>query len=278
MRYTPDYNPRYVPSPSSTNIIVMPDLTPPRIAPVVPYTSPSTVTRVQQPSAPLNPAILLLVFGAIGVVGIAAILAFGGWDDFVKPWLDNQKAKFQKLTIVRQRVALLASAKDIQSDLIRMAERGDTDSSNGLAKILQETTLALLRHPDKVVYAWSDENKVSPDKAESLFNQFSIEERSKSSEEVLTNVSGQVSKSNFTTKDKVKDNEFILVSVLVATNGGLNLKPSDSVENLRENLVTLGSVSPDDLVALEVIWQPEGEYDVLTKEELLSLYPDLNIV
>jgi len=268
----PSYNP---PSRSSTNIIVVPDLTP-NVAPVIPYSSPSQVTAVSQ--QPPNPAFFFALLASFGVAAIAVILLCGGWEDFVGPWLNTRKEKFKKLTVVRQRVALLASAKDIQSDLIRMAERGNTGSSHGLARILQETTLALLRHPDKVVYAWSDKNRVSLDNAENLFNQFSMEERSRASEETLTNVNGRVFESKVKSRKKTQENEYILVNVLVVTNENLDLKPSDSQENLKSNLVALGSISAEDLVALEIIWQPEGEYDVLSKEELLSLYPDLNIL
>jgi len=269
----PSYNP---PSRSSTNIIIVPDLTP-NVAPVIPYSSPSQVTAVSQ--QPANPAFFFTLLISMGVFAIAVILLCGGWEDFVGPWLNTQKEKLKKLTVVRQRVALLASAKDIQSDLIRMAERGNTGSSYGLAKILQETTLALLRHPDKVVYAWSDSHTVSPGGAESLFNKFSMEDRSRASDETLSNVDGRLlSKSKEKAHEKTQDNEYILVNVLVATNENLNLKPSDSQENLKSNLLALGSISAEDLVALEIIWQPEDEYDVLSKEELLTLYPDLNIL
>lgn len=37
----------------------------------------------------------------------------------------------------------------------------------------------------------------------------------------------------------------------------------------------LGSVPSADLLALEVIWQPEGEGEVLSTEELLTAYPQL---
>jgi uncharacterized membrane protein len=105
-----------------------------------------------------------------------------------------------------------------------------------------------------------------------------MEERSKASEEVLTNVSGNISERKVESRRDVKENEYILVSMLVASNRKLDLKLSDSHESLNANLVTLGSVSPEDLVALEVIWQPEDEFDVLSKDELLSLYPDLNVL
>ena len=268
----PNYN---SPSQPSTNIIVVPDLTP-NVAPVIPYSSPSQVTAVS--AQPANPAFFLTLLVSIGVLAIVAFLLFGGWEDFVDPWLSTQKEKFKKLTVVRQRVALLASAKDIQTDLIRMAERGNTASSRGLVRILQETTLALLRHPDKVVYAWSDSHTVSPGGAESLFNQFSMEDRSRASEETLSNVDGRVFESKTKSLKKTQENEYILVNILVATDQNLDLKQSDSQENLKSNLVALGSISHEELVALEIIWQPEDAHDVLSKGELLTLYPDLNIL
>ena len=37
----------------------------------------------------------------------------------------------------------------------------------------------------------------------------------------------------------------------------------------------LGSTASSELMALEVIWQPEGRGDVLSVEELLTAYPNL---
>ena len=46
-------------------------------------------------------------------------------------------------------------------------------------------------------------------------------------------------------------------------------------DNLRDSLQRLGAVGADDLLALEVIWQPEGAGEVLSSEELITAYPDL---
>jgi len=40
-------------------------------------------------------------------------------------------------------------------------------------------------------------------------------------------------------------------------------------------LQQLGAVGSEELLALEVIWQPEGAGDVLSTEELLTAYPQL---
>ena len=253
----------------------MPDMTP-NVYPIAPPLYSSQVAPV--PQTPVSPAFFFVLLAVLGAGGLAIFLLAGGWDDFVSPWVSTQRDKLRKTTVVRQRVALLASAKDLQTDLIRLARRGDTDSAEGLSKILQETSLALLRHPDKVVYAWSSTEQVASGEAESRFDQLSMEKRSKASEEVLTNVGGSISERKVKPQRDVTENEYILVSVLVASDRKLGLKLSDSHESLNANLVTLGSVSPEDLVALEVIWQPEDEFDVLSKDELLSLYPDLNVL
>ncbi|MEB3321991.1 MAG: DUF1517 domain-containing protein, partial [Synechococcaceae cyanobacterium] len=65
------------------------------------------------------------------------------------------------------------------------------------------------------------------------------------------------------------------VTLLVASRRRLGVKGADTAEDLRETLQRLGSVAAEDLLALEVIWQPEGAGEVLTTEELLTAYPEL---
>jgi len=61
----------------------------------------------------------------------------------------------------------------------------------------------------------------------------------------------------------------------VASRNRLNLKGATSAEHLRQSLQILGGVGSEDLLAIEVIWQPEGAGEVLSTEELLTAYPDL---
>jgi uncharacterized membrane protein len=61
----------------------------------------------------------------------------------------------------------------------------------------------------------------------------------------------------------------------VASRGRVSLKPVSGSEELREALRILGSVPSDQLLALEVIWQPEGAGEVLSTDELITAYPDL---
>jgi uncharacterized membrane protein len=44
---------------------------------------------------------------------------------------------------------------------------------------------------------------------------------------------------------------------------------------LRQSLQQLVAVGVDELIALEVIWQPEGVGEVLSTDALIRAYPDL---
>ena len=180
------------------------------------------------------------------------------------------------VAIAQMQVGLLASARDLQDDLRGLAASADTSSNAGLQRVLQDTTLALLRHPDLWVYANTEVGQVPFAAAESTFNRLSMTERSKLSREVTSNVGGQ----KLEDRPGVAGNadaasDYIAVTLLVASRSRLNLKPLKSDEDLREALRLLGSVSSTDLLALEVIWQPEGVGEVLSTEELLTAYPNL---
>jgi uncharacterized membrane protein len=180
------------------------------------------------------------------------------------------------VTISQVQVGLLATARDLQTDLRRLAGSSDTSRSAGLQLLLQETTLALLRHPDLWVYANGEVGQVPFASAEATFNRLSMAERSKLQREVTSNVGGQrYSDANVAAGDSDASSDFIAVTLLVASRNRINFKGASSADQLRESLQQLGAVGADNLLAIEVIWQPEGAGEVLSTEELLTAYPQL---
>jgi uncharacterized membrane protein len=182
------------------------------------------------------------------------------------------------VSIAQVQVGLLASARDLQSDLRRLAASADTTSTTGLQSVLQETTLALLRHPDLWVYANAEVGEVPFVSAESAFNRLSMQERSKLLGEITVNVSGRTTSSTPSevaagSSDATSD--YIAVTLLVASRRRLSIRGAATAEQLRTTLQQLGAVGSDDLLALEVIWQPEGAGEVLSSEELITAYPQL---
>tara|TARA_Y100001968_G_scaffold118641_1_gene108095 strand:+ start:518 stop:1468 length:951 start_codon:yes stop_codon:yes gene_type:complete len=182
------------------------------------------------------------------------------------------------VSIVQIQIGLLSSAKELQEDLRNLAKSSDTSTQIGLQKILQETTLSLLRQPNLWVYANAETGEVPFHTAESTFNRISITERSKLKAELTTNVSG--SKDNLTQNDTQageasQSNEFIAATLLIASRKKLNFNQSINGEGLNEILRIAGSITSNDLIALEVIWQPEGKGESLNADELVTNYPNL---
>jgi uncharacterized membrane protein len=180
------------------------------------------------------------------------------------------------VAIAQLQVGLLASARDLQRDLRKLAASSDTSTSSGLQRVLQDSTLALLRQPDLWVYANAEVGQVPFQAAEATFNRLSMTERSKLSGEITTNVGGSRGPASTTSAgDADATSDYIAVTLLVASRSRLTLKPVNGSEELREALRILGSVPSDQLLALEVIWQPEGAGEVLSADELITAYPDL---
>lgn len=61
----------------------------------------------------------------------------------------------EKTTVLKLQVGLLGMGRSLQKDLNRIAQVADTSSPEGLNYVLTETTLALLRHPDYCISAYS---------------------------------------------------------------------------------------------------------------------------
>ena len=190
----------------------------------------------------------------------------------------SESANPSKVTLIQFQIGLLASAKDIQIKLRELASSSNTSTSSGLQRILQDTTLSLLRRPELWVYSNIETGSIPFSSAESTFNRISITERSKLKAEITSNYSGQISTSKNTESipgDSDQTNEYIAITILVASKKDLRLKNSANSEIITEALRLLGSISSNDLMALEIIWQPDGEGETLREEELIIQYPNL---
>jgi len=195
------------------------------------------------------------------------------------------------VSVTRVQVGMLASARNLQPELNHIAETADTNSPEGRAEILQEASLALLRHPEYWVYAGGGTKQARLNSAEAEFNRLALAERSKFSGETLSNVNNQLKAT--APKDVLSaagelDNptrlftegpgEYIIVTLLAATLGKFQIPAINNSEDLRQALRQIGSIPSDNLLAIEVLWTPQAEGDTLTSDDLLAEYADLKLV
>ena len=230
------------------------------------------------------PFVLPFFFGGGGLFGFLVLMAVvglivnavrgassgGGAAALAAPRADGP------VSVAQLQVGLLASARGLQADLRRLAASADTTTPTGLQAVLQETSLALLRHPDLWVYANTEVGQVPFPAAEATFNRLSMAERSKLERELTTNVGGQrLQDGARAAGDSDATSDFIAVTLLVASRQRLALPAAGRADQLRQALQSLGAVAASDLLAVEVIWQPDGAGEVLTTDQLLTAYPDL---
>ncbi|MBD2309614.1 DUF1517 domain-containing protein [Chroococcidiopsis sp. FACHB-1243] len=194
------------------------------------------------------------------------------------------------VSVTRVQVGLLAEARGLQAELNRIAELADTNSPEGRVQVLQEASLALLRHPEYWVYAGGNTQQSRLTGAEAEFNRLSLAERSKFSEETLSNVNNQLKaatpKAELPAGDgsgngdlAVKDpGEYIVVTLIAATLGKLQIPAINSTDDLRQALRQFGSIPSDKLLAIEVLWTPQAEGDTLSSDDVLAEYADLKLV
>jgi uncharacterized membrane protein len=190
-----------------------------------------------------------------------------------------------KVSVARVQVGLLAQARDLQPELDEIALRADTNSAEGRAQVLQEATLALLRHPEYWVYGAAQSQQTALEAAEAKFNQLALAERSKFTEETLSNVNNQLRQAapkaslpGSSGELANQPGEYIVVTVVVGTEGKLELPAINSSDDLRQALRQIGSISSERLLALEVLWTPQAEGDTLSTDDILAGYPDLKLV
>jgi len=186
-----------------------------------------------------------------------------------------------RVVLCKFQVGLLGNASDLQTDLDRIAQAADTSTPAGLHFCLQESIVSLLRFKSYWEYAQVDVKGTRLRRAETAFDEISMGERGKFTAETLTNVDSiKMSKTlEGAGGDEGGVNEYIVVTVLCAIEGTPRIPKSVvSRADAEECCRALGAVRQKDVLAVEVLWQPQQRGDTLTGAEVISLYPELSVL
>lgn len=180
------------------------------------------------------------------------------------------------VTVTQLQVGLLAQARFIQEALTQLSLKADLETQTGLTRFLQETVLALLRSPENWTHAKLTSQTVHRQQAAQLFEQLSIQVRSKLSAETLVNVGGQIQRQALSVNPAADPASYIVVNLLLGTADDRPFAQDlHSAEALQTLLKRLGGITPDYLLIFELIWSPQDPADSLSRDQLLTLYPDL---
>lgn len=235
-------------------------------------TFPGGVAPVVQQGGGFGGGGLIAILG----IGLLAFVLFQAFGDNLEDEPGSGNG-----TVIKLSVALNGSARSLQKELERVGKRADTTSSEGLHYVLQETVLALLRHPEYCEYATSSKKNVrSLDDAEESFNEASMEERGKYKEETFSNMGGrtknETGQGKWSSENKGPGDDLIVVTILAATDGAVNLQKVNNNETLRAALNKLGGVRSDQVLAVEVIWTPGDDSDSYSRDEMMMEFPQMS--
>ena len=177
---------------------------------------------------------------------------------------------------------LLAQGDEVKKALQRVAQNGDPDSNEGLARMLQEAALVALRHPERWVYGNVERAQGGAGSADSQVGAWATEARAAFTEQTTSNYQNRDVNTGFEhrgdyTFQKETGDLYLAVTLAVAAHALNNLPPAGvtTAAEARAALSAISSVAPGDLIRAEVVWSPDAEGEFLSEDEAIQKYPKL---
>ena len=129
--------------------------------------------------------------------------------------------------LYKLQLALGRSARGIQDRLAEFAAQGDTTSEAGLAALLQQSALELLRNKDSIRYAAAEaRGPMSLTNAETAMNGVSLAERSRFQVERVRVADGRAARSDAPAEEGKEALELVVVTLVAATRTPLRTLPA----------------------------------------------------
>ena len=234
-------------------------------------------------------------FGLFGTLVVIAVVGYGafaisrairrarqggaaGWQGgYSDSYDDEAQVAAGRAYVYKLQIGLGRSARGIQQRLEQFATSGDTSTEAGLAALLQQSALELLRQKDSIRYAGADASgPMSLTNAETKMNGLALTERSRFEVERVRSADGRVNRAQESAIEGAEALEVVVVTMIVATRTPLSaFKSIGSHQELEAILSELGGVAPGGLLGLEVVWTPADPDDSMTETDLMTTYPEL---
>lgn len=179
--------------------------------------------------------------------------------------------------VARLRLAVLYNP-GLQANLRHTAAAANTESVRGLADLIDNTAVLLLREQAGWRFGFYEVWTGSLEKAEGQFDTWMTETRAEFIETYRHFEGKVVVQAGYQPKAE-PDGRYILVTLLLAVSGSLPSIPTPlRREGARQALMALASSSPTNTLAAYVAWTPEAEGEALTEQDLLLGWPKLELL
>lgn len=227
---------------------------------------------------------LLFGVGAIVIVGFFMFSSFASrsspsYDTFY----DDAPVRVDGADVSVLRIVVDGRARKlVQSELARIAKIADTATPEGRQTMLREVSLMLRRLRDAWIYGGAvNEPMTDMAGAKATFDRHVDDARSRFEEETITNEQGKVTQGEASHYVPRSDEGagVILVSIILAARRELfTVQQIGSGDDLRHALESATHLGVEELIALEIVWQPSEDADRLTSIELEAKYPRPDLI
>ncbi len=245
---------------------------PPPPPPMSPGPAPSYPMPVPYP----YPGPVYVYPGGSGSLGVAPLLVFVGLF-LVGVWmvrgLSQAGEGVAPASVGRLRLAPLLRP-EVQRAIRRLAETADTTTAKGLADLLDEVALLLLREEPAWRFGSYEASFGDEEKVLGLFDAWMLEDRS-TYQETFRHFEGKKVEAPYTPRVE-PGGRYLLCSLVLAVRGELPRPGPLDRKRVKEVLMAFAGSTPFTLLAFHLAWTPEREGEGLTEEELLLLFPGLD--
>jgi uncharacterized membrane protein len=221
----------------------------------------------------------IVVLGAVMVVRSVrratrrgGLLTGSNYDEY-----DEVEASVDRAYVYKVQLGLGRSGRGMQKRLEEFATSGDTSSEEGLAELLHQTALELMREKDAIRYGLVEPGgPYSLTNGEAKLTGAATAERSRFQIERVRSSGGQVRRSDAAATVGSEALEFLVITILLATRVSIDgLKKIEDRHACEAALTEMGSIPANALLGLEVIWTPADPEDSMTETDLMTTYPEL---
>lgn len=270
-------------TPSVPNVNPSPAPSFPLPTPSRPYNTPPVYPVYPAPPVYVTPGI---GGGGIGFASIITILVLGliaysvvrGLSSAARGGGSLLGAGAPEAEVARLRLALLYSP-ELQRALRHLAEQSDTQSTQGLADLVDDAAALLLREQSGWKFGSYENWRGGLEQAEGQFDRWMTEDRS-TYVETYRKFEGKVETHEAEYTPRLEpDKRYLLVSLLLAHRGPLPEVPKPlRAAGARQALLVLSSSTPLTTLAAYLSWTPEVEGEALNEQDLLTGWPGLELL
>ncbi len=177
---------------------------------------------------------------------------------------------------------LLTEGDEVKRALQQVAQNGDPDTNDGLARMMTEAALVLLRHPERWTYGDVQRAQGASSAADSQVGTWATQARAAFTEQTTANYQNKDAQSGFThrqdyTFQKDTGDLYLAVTLAVAAVTLPGMPPAGATDaaEVRAALGAIAGIGPGDLIRAEVVWSPDAEGEFLSEDEAIQKYPAL---